>query len=101
MGQKMKPFTAHPYHQRISYLDHWCFAMGIAFRLLASVLAFAVHAILPFIPIDPQLDLESTAAFLVERNVMRGSRPPRQQLSPDAQVLPLLTENLQFEQLRD
>jgi hypothetical protein len=64
----MNPFTAHPYHRGISYLDLWCFAMGIAFRLFASVLAFAMHAIRPFIPIDPQLDLESTAAFLAERN---------------------------------
>ena len=42
--------------------------MGIAFRLFPSVLAFAVHSILPFVPIGRQLDLESTTAFLAERN---------------------------------
>jgi hypothetical protein len=64
----MNPFTGHPYQQGITYFDHCCFATGIAFRLFASVLTFAVHAILPFIPIDRQLDLESTTAFLAERN---------------------------------
>jgi hypothetical protein len=64
----MNPFTAHPYQRGIAYFDHCCFAMGIALRLFASMLAFAVHAILPFIPIDRQLDLESTVAFLTERN---------------------------------
>lgn len=64
----MSPFTAHPHQQGVSYVEHWCFAIGIAYRLLMSVVAFAVHAILPFIPIEPQFDLESTAAFLAERN---------------------------------
>ena len=64
----MTQFTAHPHRQGVTYVEHWCFAMGIACRLLTSVVAFAVHAILPFIPIEPRLDLESTAAFLAERN---------------------------------
>jgi hypothetical protein len=57
--------------------------MGIAGRLLASVLAFLLHAVLPFITIQPRfllhavlpfitiqprLDLEATSAFLLERN---------------------------------
>ncbi len=64
----MNPFATHPQQQGVTYFEHWCFAMGIAYRLLTSVVAFAVHAILPFIPIEPRLDLESTAAYLVERN---------------------------------
>ncbi len=64
----MNSFTTHPRRQGITYVEHWCFAMGIAYRLLTSVVAFAVHAILPFIPIEPRLDLESTAAYLTERN---------------------------------
>ena len=64
----MNPFATHPRQQGVTYVEHWCFAMGIAYRLLSSVVAFAVHAILPFIPIEPRLDLESTAAYLVERN---------------------------------
>jgi hypothetical protein len=64
----MNPFTTHPHKQGVTYLEHWCFAMGIAYRLLISVLAFALHAILPFIPISPRFDLEATAAFLAERN---------------------------------
>lgn len=62
------PFTAHPHRQGISYVEHWQFAMGIAFRLLASVIAFALHAILPSLPIAPRHDLEATAAYLKERN---------------------------------
>ena len=64
----MNPFTAHPQRQGITYLDHWIFAMGIAYRLLVSVVAFALHAMLPFVRITPELDLESTAAYLAERN---------------------------------
>lgn len=69
MRQQMtKLFTKHPHQQGITYLEHWQFAMGIAYRLLASVVAFVLHAILPFITIEPRIDLEATAAFLAERN---------------------------------
>lgn len=64
----MTAFTRHPYKQGITYVGHWFFAMGIAARLLASVLAFVLHAMLPFIPIERRLDLEATSAFLLERN---------------------------------
>lgn len=64
----MSKFTEHPCKQGVTYFGHWVFAMGIALRLLASVTAFTVHALLPFISIGPRLDLEATAAFLVERN---------------------------------
>lgn len=69
----MNPFTAHPHRQGISYFEHWRFAMGIACRLLMSVAAFALHAIVPFISIEPRLDLESTAAYLAERNRWIGT----------------------------
>lgn len=64
----MTLFTAHPQEQGISYIEHYQFAMGIACRLLTSVVAFALHAILPFVPIAPRHDLEKTSAFLLERN---------------------------------
>jgi hypothetical protein len=64
----MEPFSNHPHKQGLTYLQHWSFAMGIAWRLLSSVVAFAVHAILPFVAIEPRLDLEATSAFLLERN---------------------------------
>lgn len=64
----MNPLTHHPHQQGISYGEHLNFAMGIAARLLISVAAFALHALLPFISIEPRHDLESTAAYLNERN---------------------------------
>lgn len=64
----MKAFTDHPHSQGVSYFEHWSFAMGIAWRLLQSVVAFAVHAMLPFISIERQFDLEATSRFLLERN---------------------------------
>lgn len=64
----MNPFTTHPRQQGVTYIAHLCFAMGIAYRLWTSVVAFALHALLPFIPIAPRLDLESTSAFLAQRN---------------------------------
>jgi hypothetical protein len=64
----MNPFTEHTQRQGLTYIEHWCFAMGIAYRLLSSVVAFALHAIFPFIDIECRLDLEATAAFVEERN---------------------------------
>ncbi len=64
----MNAFTGHPHAQGVTYFEHWSFAMGIAWRLLASVMAFALHALLPFISIEPRHDLEATSAFLMERN---------------------------------
>jgi Family of unknown function (DUF6356) len=64
----MNIFTDHPRKQGISYFEHWNFAMGIAWRLLRSVLAFSVHATLPAVSIASPLDLEATSAYLLDRN---------------------------------
>jgi len=64
----MNPFTIHTQQQGVTYVEHLYFAMGIAYRLFISVLAFAAHALLPFIDIKPEHDLESTIAYLNERN---------------------------------
>lgn len=64
----MNPLTDHPPQQGITYIEHWNYAMGIAWRLLGSVFAFPLHAVLPFISIEQHLDLEATAAYLDERN---------------------------------
>ena len=64
----MNPFTTHPNEQGMTYGEHWYFAMTIACRLFSSARAFAIHAIVPFKSIDPQLDLEETAAYLADCN---------------------------------
>jgi hypothetical protein len=64
----MNPFTTHTQKQGVTYWEHWGFAMGIAYRLLVSVMAFSIHAMLPFISIESAHDLEATAEFLEERN---------------------------------
>ena len=64
----MTLFTQHPHDQGITYIEHWIFAMGIAWRLLRSVVAFAVHGTLPFITIDRKYDLEATSAYLLGQN---------------------------------
>lgn len=64
----MTIFTRHPHDQGITYFEHWGFAMGIAWRLLRSVVAFAIHAVLPWITIEKRLDLEATSAYLMGRN---------------------------------
>ena len=80
----MTILTQHPNDQGISYFEHWAFAMGIAWRLLRSVVAFAVHALLPFVSIERQLDLEATSTYLLQRNDFieaaaeaGGADPPR------------------------
>ena len=70
----MNPFNKHPERQGVSYSSHFVFAMGIAIRLLHSVVAFASHAIFPFIDIRRSLDLEATTNFLQERNIWIESR---------------------------
>ena len=64
----MNPFTQHTQQQSVTYLQHLFFATGIAWRLSSTVIAFAVHAIFPFIHIDKTLDLEATANYLQKRN---------------------------------
>jgi hypothetical protein len=64
----MNPFIEHTQQQGFTYIEHWCFAMGIAMRLLSSVIAFVIHAVFPFINIQRELDLEATKHFLDERN---------------------------------
>ena len=64
----MTIFTQHPHDQEITYSGHWGFALGIAWRLLRSAVAFAIHGTLPFITIEKRLDLEATSAYLLERN---------------------------------
>lgn len=64
----MNVFTQHPHAQGVSYFEHWDFAMGIAWRLLRSVMAFTLHALIPRLKIERQLDLEATSAYLLQRN---------------------------------
>jgi hypothetical protein len=64
----MNPFSAHPQEQGISYTAHLIFAMGIAIRLMHSVIAFALHGLFPFIGIRKELDLEATTRFLQQQN---------------------------------
>jgi hypothetical protein len=64
----MNPFTQHTQQQGLAYVDHLVFATRIAWRLSNTVIAFAVHAIFPFIDINKTLDLEATVEYLQERN---------------------------------
>ena len=83
----MKALTSHPHDQGITYFEHWAFAMAIAWRLLASASAFAVHALLPFIGIERRLDLEATADFLAERNRFIELAATKGELGHDAPSL--------------
>ena len=79
----MNPFTEHTQQQGITYFEHWRFAMGIAWRLLIVVIAFALHAVFPFIGIEPRYDLEATMSFLDERNRwIEGARAKNPPVSP-------------------
>ena len=64
----MTAFTRHPCQQGLTYFGQGLWASGIAGRRLASVLAFLLHAGLPFMTIQPRLDLEATSTYLLERN---------------------------------
>lgn len=64
----MNPITEHTQAQDLSYLEHWFFAMGVAWRLLNSEFAFTLYAIFPFIHIERRLNFEATMDFLNEQN---------------------------------
>ena len=64
----MNTFTQHTRQQGFTYIEHACFALGIAWRLLHTVIIFSLHGIFPFIAIPAELDLEATVEFLKERN---------------------------------
>ena len=82
----MNPFTTHTQKQGVTYTQHLGFAMGIAWRLLISVIAFSAHALLPFVSIESRHDLEATAAFLAERNHWIETASHRQHVSPQRDV---------------
>jgi hypothetical protein len=67
-GDSMNPFTEHPHRQGLSYVEHLVFALGIAWRLFNSVIAFSLHALFPFISIKRELDLEETTKYMRECN---------------------------------
>ena len=80
----MNPLTQHTREQGVSYWEHFGFAMGVALRLLTCVMAFALHALLPFISIEPKNDLEATAAFLQERNDWIETASEREPVAQDS-----------------
>jgi len=51
-----------------TYLQHLVFAMRVSIRLSLSSTTFFVHALFPFIEIPYNLNLESMALYLFERN---------------------------------
>ena len=81
----MKSFTAHTQQQGVTYVEHWYFAMGIAYRPFISVVAFVTHPLLPFIPIKPEHYLEATVVYLNERNnwIESAKRTPHSNASTD------------------
>ena len=64
----LKLFTEHPASSGRTYLEHAYFAAKISVRLAKCSAFFMLHALLPFIDIPYNLNLESTALYLFERN---------------------------------
>jgi hypothetical protein len=64
----MNPFTAHTRAQGLTYIQHWWFAMSVAWRLFSSVIAFSLHAMFPFVHIARSLDFEATIEFIHGKN---------------------------------
>jgi hypothetical protein len=75
-GVNMNPFNTHPQQQGISYFTHLCFALGIAVRLLHSVIVFAAHGVFPFINIPREQDLDAITHYLQQRNRWIESKKP-------------------------
>ena len=92
----MNPFTIHTQQQGVTYLEHLYFAMGIAYRLFISVMAFAAHALFPFIDIKREHDLEATIAFLNEQNDWIESAKQAVRKQPDSVLLHNYQSEIEF-----
>ena len=64
----LKIFTNHPAEKKKGYLEHSWYALKISARLMLSSILLFIHAFFPFIEIPYNLNLESTALYLFERN---------------------------------
>ena len=58
----------HLKERKINYLQHFVLAMRISLRLSLSSTIFFIHALVPSIKIPYNLNLESMALYLFERN---------------------------------
>jgi hypothetical protein len=58
----------HLKKKKLSYLKHFIFAMRVSWKLSLASTAFFIHALLPFIKIPYDLNLESMALYLFEKN---------------------------------
>ena len=58
----------HLKERKLSYLQHFIFAMKVSLKLSLSSTAFFVHAVVPLIKIPYDLNLESVALYLFEKN---------------------------------
>jgi hypothetical protein len=58
----------HLREKKTSYLQHLVFAMRVSIKLSISSTFFFLHAIAPFIKIPYDLNLESMALYLFEKN---------------------------------
>jgi len=58
----------HLKERKLTYLQHFIFAMRISLKLTFASTAFFIHALFPFIEMPYNLNLESMALYLFERN---------------------------------
>ena len=58
----------HLKERNTTYIQHLIFAMKVSLMLTVSSTAFFIHAILPFVEIPYNLNLESMALYLFEKN---------------------------------
>ena len=58
----------HLKEKKTTYLQHLVLAVKISLKLSLSSTAFFIHAFIPFVKIPYDLNLESMALYLFERN---------------------------------
>jgi len=58
----------HLKERKITYLQHFIFAMRVSLKLTFASTAFFIHALFPFIEMPYSLNLESISLYLLEKN---------------------------------
>tara|TARA_R110000824_G_scaffold247300_2_gene436389 strand:- start:261 stop:476 length:216 start_codon:yes stop_codon:yes gene_type:complete len=63
-------FTKHAKENgHAGYFSHFAFAFPMSIRMSMAACAFALHSILPFIPLPKFLNLEMTIQYLIKKNL--------------------------------
>ena len=64
----------HLRDNKTTYLEHLCFAVGVAGRLIPTILLLLLHAVIPVLKIPKKLSISGTSDYLFDKDYEIRSR---------------------------